>query len=300
MRFPTSNAGIYSTWGTTNWDFGTSVEYPELKDFDGVQPQSTDTTIDYDHDDDGLISILNLAQLNAMRWDRDGDGTGSDANYAAAFPSAAAGMGCNEDEDAANDQVCTGYELTADLDMDTNGSNTADSGDTYWNGGKGWAPIGHGTGTSAYNADFDGNGHTISNLFISNATATTSAGLFGYTGPDAVIKNLGLKDVNLSHGNHVGAIVGTNGGTIETSYASGLVAQPASGLGKHAGGLVGTNTGDIKTSYSIVAVTNSSVGYVGGLSRRERWRQHRGQLRHGKRADTWRRQREERRAGRPE
>ena len=31
-------------------------------------------TVDYDYDDDNLIEISTLAQLNAMRWDLDGDG----------------------------------------------------------------------------------------------------------------------------------------------------------------------------------------------------------------------------------
>ena len=31
-------------------------------------------TIDYDSDDDNLIEIISLEQLNAARWDLDGDG----------------------------------------------------------------------------------------------------------------------------------------------------------------------------------------------------------------------------------
>ena len=73
------------------------------------------TTTDYDADDDGLIDINNLDQLNAMRWDLDGNGIPAAANtgtYLAAFPNrdtaADSRMGCP----AGN---CRGYELMADL-----------------------------------------------------------------------------------------------------------------------------------------------------------------------------------------
>ena len=97
-------------------------------------------TTDYDADDDGLIEVSSLAQLNAVRWDLDGNGTPSSGNaisYAAAFPNAVSGMGCPS-------TGCTGYELTADLDFDTNGDGRTDvSGDDYWNNGVGWAPVGN-------------------------------------------------------------------------------------------------------------------------------------------------------------
>ena len=51
---------------------------------------------DYDSENNRLIDITTLAQLNAIRWDLNGDGAvaASDtANYNAAFPNAATGMG---------------------------------------------------------------------------------------------------------------------------------------------------------------------------------------------------------------
>ena len=100
-----------------------------------VQVGSTD----YDTDDDGLIEIASLAQLNAVRYDLNGNGAADSLtnwrSYYAAFTSAAWGMGCPK-------RKCTGYELTANLDFDTNGSGDADAGDTYWNAGEGWDPIG--------------------------------------------------------------------------------------------------------------------------------------------------------------
>ena len=75
-------------------------------------------TRDYDPDNDGLIDVGNLAQLDAVRYDLDGDGLVDGATwmpYYDAFPMGAPEMGCPSDG-------CTGYELTADLDFDTNNS----------------------------------------------------------------------------------------------------------------------------------------------------------------------------------
>ena len=126
---------------------------------------------DYDADDDGLIEVGSLAQLNAIRHDLDGDGSSTNsAAYDAAFPNAATGMGCPS-------AGCTGYELTGNLDFDTNGSGEADAGDTYWNGGAGWQPIGG--ENSEFGAVFEGNDNTIANLHINRNVS--GMGLFGYT-----------------------------------------------------------------------------------------------------------------------
>ena len=88
---------------------------------------------DYDADNDGLIEVSNLAQLDAMRYDLNGDGIVDGATWrpyyaAGAFAMGALEMGCPDG--------CTGYELSADLDFDTDGSGaTSVAGDTYWNDG---------------------------------------------------------------------------------------------------------------------------------------------------------------------
>ena len=82
---------------------------------------------DYDGDGDGLIGVSNLAQLDAMRYDLDGNGyAGTVAAYAAAFPSPLDRLGCGV-------EGCSGYELLADLDFDTDGDGAVDSDDDYWN-----------------------------------------------------------------------------------------------------------------------------------------------------------------------
>ncbi len=95
------------------------------------------TGIDYDADGDDLIDVLTLAQLNAIRYDLNGDGlvTGSNqSSFRAAFPNTTytgtTALGCAA--------TCDGYELLADLDFDTNGNGYADSSDSYWNSGRGF------------------------------------------------------------------------------------------------------------------------------------------------------------------
>ena len=250
------------------------------------------TAVDYDSDDDGLIEISSLAQLDAIRHDRGGDGNPTQDGktaYETAFSDAVEWMGCNAL------QGCSGYELTADLDFDTNGNGVADAGDTYWNSGAGWVPIGGEGSTSVgsslslqypYLSIFEGNGHTISHLFIDTDTAVLS-GLFGYTFLSS-IRNLGLIDVDLDVGSTglAAGLVAFNFGEIRTSYVTGRVSGTDNVGGlvgiNHAigevrgcyatsratgeddvGGLVGDNRGIIAASYATSRVTG--VSEVGGL-----------------------------------
>ena len=207
---------------------------------------------DYDADDDGLIEITSLAQLDVIRHDLDGDGVSTHADdYAAAFPNAMDEMGCFAG--------CSGYELAANLDFDTNGSGRADAGDAYWNEGAGWFPIGDPETEFRFNATFDGNGHTIANLYI-RWTDANHIGFFRATGEDAVIRNLGLTALRIAGGaDRVGGLVGDNDGAIVNSYTTGRVAG-----GGRVGGLVGFNSGNVSGSYSSVPVAGSG-DRVGGL-----------------------------------
>jgi len=48
LQTPTSAAGIYSAWGTTNWDFGTASEYPVLKGLGAtLGEQRGETTVSF-------------------------------------------------------------------------------------------------------------------------------------------------------------------------------------------------------------------------------------------------------------
>ena len=226
-------------------------------DGDGAPSSEAQITpgLDYDDDDDGLIEVRHLAQFNALRWDLDGDGSSINAGYASAFPTARTGMGCP-------DAGCIGYELTANLDFDTNGDGVVDSADNYWNDGAGWEPIvryvdpgeGESRVTHPFNATFDGGGHTVSNLFINRAT--DNIGLFGVTGSGSVVRNVGLPFAKVTGKQGVGALVGrVASGKITGSFSTGSV----TGTSNDVGGLVGrNNSGSIAVSYSTAAVSGDT------------------------------------------
>ena len=272
----------------------------------GVADDATrkvDGGTDYDTNDNGLIDVDSLAKLDAVRWDMNGDGavdTGTSvantAKYNAAFPGASTGMGCLRDHDAntatAKVAGCIGYELTRNLDFDTDGDGatyttsstgavTGDSGDTYYNGNAGWTPLGghHASANREFTATFEGNDHTVSNLYI-NLAATggndgSFVGMFGALDATGKIRNVGLVDpyvanVRGTRGNGnsaTGALAGRNtGGAVSGSYMSG---GSVSGNSQNTrridavGGLVGWNHGTVTDSYATGAVSASN--YTGGL-----------------------------------
>ena len=99
------------------------------------------------------------------------------------------------------------FSLETDIDM------------TDWiadnNPVQGWSPIGSGEDT--FCGTFNGNGHTISNLWIKRAD-TNNIGLFGRTGTSCEIHDLTLADAYIEGYDNVGGFVGYsyNGG--EGSY----------------------------------------------------------------------------------
>ncbi len=198
-------------------------------------PTSTGTSASArDRDGDGLIEVDNLAQLDAIRWDLDGDGISDNADYAAAFSDANTGTMCSA-------ATCAGYELTANLDFDTNGNGEADEGDVYWNGGGGWIPIGE--TNNPFDTTFEGGGYTISNLYIRRSP---DVGLFGVLGAGSTVSGVGLEDASVAAFGYgaAGALAGIGLGVIEDSFADGLVA----GCVDQIGGLVGFNDGSIQNS----------------------------------------------------
>ena len=212
---------------------------------------------DYDADDDGLIEIGTLAQLDAVRYDLNGDGLVDGATWRpyyadGAFPMGALDMGCPDS--------CVGYELSEDLDFDTNRSGAANSGDTYWNDGAGWEPIG--SEDNPYTAEFRGDNHILSNLFI-NRSSEDGIGLFGTVQSPAagrgVIWDVGLIKVDVTGRDAVGSLLGrTQYGVVIGSHASGRVAGV-----DQVGGLVGESWGNLIDTYTAVDVSGNQA--VGGL-----------------------------------
>jgi len=98
----------------------------------------------------------------------------------------------------------------------------------------------------AFNGSFNGNGCKIKNLTIRGGTRYL-LGLFGKTGKEARILNLGLENVSIKAdgSGHLGALSGLNHGYITHCYANGNISSiNRSGA---LGGLVGDNHGGIIT-----------------------------------------------------
>ena len=85
--------------------------------------------------------------------------------------------------------------------------------------GAGFSPIGLAVASgSAFTGIFDGRNQVIDGLSINRPQLiATGTGLFGTTGPTAVITNVGLTNVSITGGNNVGALVGSNAGTVSNS-----------------------------------------------------------------------------------
>ncbi len=140
------------------------------------------------------------------------------------------------------------FKQTADIDA---------SQTSGWASGSGFSPIGH-SGTY-FSGTYDGNGHTISNLFISRSS-TSAVGFIGYPNSSGSITRLGLVNVNIRGQSYVGGVVGDCSGTVSDCYSTGTVSGSSSIVGGLVGGVV---EGTISNSYSTASVNGSN--YVGGL-----------------------------------
>ncbi|MCD8096687.1 MAG: hypothetical protein LUE31_01315 [Lachnospiraceae bacterium] len=122
-----------------------------------------------------------------------------------------------------------------------------------------WTPIG-GNGTNDFNGVFDGVGHIISGIKLTNSHYE-NIGFFGSN--TGTIKNLNL-DVTFEGVYNVGGLAGWNSGTIENCTVTGTITNVDS-EGNASGGLVGvSNSGSITDSSSSASVT-AEYGTTGGL-----------------------------------
>ena len=246
-----------------------------------------------DNDGDGLIEINNIDQLNNIRYNLFG------TSYKAEDNSVGNASGCP-------DNKCNGYELMASLDFnheaDYNGNKNLFTTiyDVARNKLLGWKPIGGDNTSCNYNnafaGIFDGNGYTITNLYINGGSSfgrDDYLGLFGCTfGAD--IKNLSINEVYIRNGSdYIGGLIGyadnTNLNNIKIEnkleYISFLnnnatttrdyIKQIVGGY-KHSCALINDNKGTVKcwglndygqlgTSSSIVQISTSSQIIVNGL-----------------------------------
>ncbi|UXD88569.1 hypothetical protein [Thalassolituus hydrocarboniclasticus] len=120
----------------------------------------------YDSDHNGLIEIEDLQDLNEIR-----------NNTATEHPTEIQGTHLYGANGGCPASGCNGYELTRDLNFDTNGNGRFDEGDQFWNDGKGFEPIGN--FNLKFATEFHGQGHALHNLTI-NRPGEYFTGLFGY------------------------------------------------------------------------------------------------------------------------
>lgn len=129
-----------------------------------------------------------------------------------------------------------------------------------------WTPIGMDK-TKAYTGNFDGNGHTISGLYI-NSTAVNT-GLFGYVGAAGEIKNVTISDsVITSTQNYTGAVVGDSKGNITNCHTTATTRVTGA---NYVGGIVG----ELDSNMSLAQCSNAgevqgtgTSGYAGGIAGR--------------------------------
>ena len=197
--------------------------------------------------DADLIDITSFEQLDAIRYDLDGDGSpdgGLEDAEKAAYRTAFTLSGISNNTCT---NACIGYKLMNDIDA---------SGET-------WQNI-----SGPFDAVFNGKGNKILNLTVDDDSR--GVGVFGILGTNGVIRNLGVVNVNVTSRRHStfaepagGGLVGENEGRIVGCYVTGKVDTEF-----HAGGLVGKNSrGSIVACYSQVDIGGTQYNFadLGGL-----------------------------------
>ena len=231
---------------------------------------------DVDSDDDGLIDINNLNMLHNMRYNLAGtgydddfdDGPGNLGTRTGASTTEPAA--CNDGDPTTTITLC-GYELMRNLDFGIAADYASGSVNADWRpnrsdperaGNAGFS------GIDGFNAIFEGNGHSISNLY---SRGSGRVGLFKLLNPEAVIRNVDLVGFDVYGGSRdddkIGGLAGENKGTIVASHAAGNAAGSGGGDDK-VGGLVGQNYGRIRASRASTGNRDGGGGdndNVGGL-----------------------------------
>jgi filamentous hemagglutinin family protein len=139
-----------------------------------------------------------------------------------------------------------GKDVDASTAVDQNGAST-------------FAPIGL-TPDAAFTGQFDGFGHNIDKLRVSDDTSARDVGLFGVIGANGVVRDLNVTNATVSGfsgSNSFGIVAGRNNGTIAYATSSGENSNEGYGTAGN-GGLVGVNGGTIERSSS-----SAEVGYSG-------------------------------------
>lgn len=120
---------------------------------------------------------------------------------------------------------------------------------------KEWTPIG--TGVNFFQGDFDGEGHTVSGVYI-NKESEDFLALFGSVGSDGEIKNVGVVNSYVSGRYDVSGVCGRNIGLISNCYNASYVSG-----NRGVGGVCGRSSTLIRNSYNTGSISGKS--YVAGV-----------------------------------
>jgi len=159
-----------------------------------------------------------------------------------------------------SEDLSANYILENDLDetteyYDDHASETANSDD-------GWEPIGD--SGNRFTGTFDGQGHTISNLYIDRGSEN-HVGLFGYVGENGIIKDIGLRDVDVYGNNQVGSLVGYGyRSEIKNSFVNGGSVTGFFAVGGLVGEIYGYQ-GILSDSYAVLDSVTVENYRIGGL-----------------------------------
>ncbi len=139
----------------------------------------------------------------------------------------------------------------------TQTANIDASSDSSWNSGSGFSPIGNG---SHFTGTYDGQGHTISGLFISRGSSDY-IGMFGQI-YHATIKNLGLLNARVTGRQYTGGLVGL---IFDAAVSNCSTTGTVTGDSDYVGGLVGYSDGGSISSSNSSATITGGAGWAGGL-----------------------------------
>ncbi len=242
-------------------------------------PSDNGGNVTVDTDNDGLIDISTAQMLSNMRYDLAG------TSYKTSATDPGNSSGCPT-------SGCNGYELTANIDLlgllDANTNGQIDKTTVTIAGvmhtvididsdkDTSWVPVGD--DASRFTGTFEGNGHTIANLWVNvSSSSRVLGGLFGVIDGTVAIRNVGVvsggvtsssSDSSSDSGGLVGVSVNTL--AITNSYFSGEGGvSSSSGSSSYSGGLVGFSSDSLTITNSYFfgsAGVSSSTSYYSSYS----------------------------------
>ena len=215
--------------------------------------------------EDSLLSELGLDGQTSTKvdgaggvWDgkvaenfADGNGTAEDP-YQIANGAQLAKLA--QDVNGGNNYAGTYFVLTADILL--NDISDWENWNESTEGLNTWTPIGSSSSSQPFTGTLDGDGHSVSGIYINSGT--DYQGLVGVLGEGGTLQDLGVKASYIKGGYYVGGLCGWNTGNVTNCYNIGSVEG-----NEIVGGVCGHNSGPVTNCYNTGSVTGN--GYVGGL-----------------------------------